>query len=194
VTTLRSADARHFRVRGSRAPRTKRQRRRRSIVVIFLVLAVVAETKLYVIPTSNQPRQADAVIVLGGHEYQTRIYDGNKIAGRFGGAVLVVSTPAGQVCEPKPPGALAIICFRPDPSTTQGEAREAAKLAKQYGWKSLTVVTTGDQIWRARLRFSRCWSGTLLMVRAPSSLLLRLKAVPYETAATVKAEVLQRSC
>ena len=185
--------ARHSRVRSTQ-PLSRRQRRVRTIVAILLLIAIVVELKLYVVPTSNKPRHADAVVVLGGHAYQTRIHEGNAIARRFGGAVLVVSTPAGQVCEAKPAGALAIICFRPDPSTTQGEAREAAKLATQYGWQSIIVVATGDQIWRARLRFQRCWSGTLRMVRAPSSLFLRLRTVPYETAATIKAEVLQRSC
>lgn len=166
----------------------------RSIIALLLLVAVVGEIKLYVVPTSNTPRHTDAVFVLGGHAYQARIHEGNKIARSFGDSVLVISTPANGLCEHKPAGVSAIICFRADPSTTQGEAQEAAKLAKEYGWTSLTVVTTADQVWRARLRFSRCWSGTLLMVRSPSSLLLRLRAVPYQTAATVKAEVLQRSC
>ena len=161
---------------------------------MVLLVAVVVEMRLYVVPHSDSGAASDAVVVLGGPTYDARLHSANALVTKYPGAVLVVSTPGAAQCPPKPTGATQVICFRPDPSTTQGEAEAAAKLANQYGWKSMTIVTTGDQIWRARLRFSRCWSGTLLMVRAPSSLLLRLKTVPYETAATVKAEVFQRSC
>ncbi len=112
----------------------------------------------------------------------------------YPGAVEVVSTPGRQRCPHPYPGASDIICFRPDPTTTQGEARATAALAAQYGWKHITVVTTADQVWRARLRFSRCWSGDLSVVRAPTSIVSRLFSAPYETAATIKAEVFQRSC
>ena len=161
---------------------------------MFVLLAAVVEMRLYVVPHSDPRASSDAVVVLGGHSYDARVHSGYALVRKYPGAVLVVSVPSTRPCPPKPKGATQVICFRPDPNTTQGEAEATAKLAKQYGWKSMTIVTTGDQIWRARLRFSRCWSGTLLMVRAPSSLLRRLKTVPYETAATVKAEVLQRSC
>jgi uncharacterized SAM-binding protein YcdF (DUF218 family) len=173
---------------------SRRWRLARSVITLLLVVAVVVEMRLYVVPHSDPRGPSDAVVVLGGHTYDARLHSADALVRKYPGAVLVVSTPGARPCPAKPTGATQIICFRPDPSTTQGEAEEAAKLAKQYGWKSMTIVTTGDQIWRARLRFSRCWSGTLRMVRAPSSLSLRLETVPYETAATVKAEVLQRSC
>ncbi|HEY0870743.1 MAG TPA: hypothetical protein VGD55_10125 [Acidothermaceae bacterium] len=175
-------------------PRSTRQRWFNSIVAVVIVIAAVIEIRLYVVPASDGARSADAVVVLGGQEYQARLRTADAMLNKYPGSVVVVSIPDGITCPPQPPGASAILCFSPNPSTTQGEARTAAKLAAKYGWKTMEVVTTADQVWRARLRFSRCWSGNLTMVRSDSSIYSRMRAVPYETAATVKAETMQRSC
>jgi hypothetical protein len=178
------------------APRRSRRRWIIALVVTVVYLVVgVAEVRLFVVPTSDRRGPADAVVVLGGETYITRLRAANWLIHQYPGAVEVVSTPLNVPCPNyHAPEASALICFRPDPSTTQGEARAVAKLAAQHGWKSITVVTTGDQVWRARLRFSRCWSGDLRVVRAPTSIVSRLLAAPYETAATIKAEVFQRGC
>lgn len=164
-----------------------------SIAAVLVAIAVF-EVRFYVVPTSDRRAPTDAVVVLGGGTFIERLRTAGELLAQYPGAVEVVSTPGTLRC-PKPyPGASSIICFRPDPATTQGEARATAALAAQYGWKHITVVTTADQVWRARLRFSRCWSGDLSVVRAPTSIASRLFSVPYETAATIKAEVFQRSC
>jgi hypothetical protein len=175
-------------------PRSVRQRWFNIVVAVLVVVAAIVETRLYVVPASDGARPADAVVVLGGQAYEARLRTADAMLKKYPGSVVVVSIPGGITCPPQPPGATAILCFSPNPSTTQGEARTAAKLAAKYGWKSMEVVTTADQVWRARLRFSRCWSGDLRMVRSDSSIYLRLRAVPYETAATIKAETLQRGC
>ena len=163
-------------------------------VAVVIVVAAVIEVRLYVVPASDGAGPADAVVVLGGQEYKARLATADVMLAKFPGSVVVVSIPGGIQCPPQPPGASAILCFSPDPSTTQGEARMAAKLAAKYGWKTMEVVTTADQVWRAKLRFSRCWAGDLTVVRSNSSIYSRMRAVPYETAATIKAETLQRGC
>ncbi len=175
-------------------PRSVRRRWLNIVVAVLVVAAALIEIRLYVVPASDGARPADAVVVLGGQAYQARLRTADAMLKTYPGSVVVVSIPGGIACPAQPPGASAILCFSPNPSTTQGEARTAAKLATKYGWKSIEVVTTADQIWRARLRFSRCWSGNISMVRSDSSIYLRLRAVPYETAATIKAETLQRGC
>ena len=55
-----------------------------------------------------------------------------------------------------------MICFSPVPDTTQGEAREVAKLARSYDWRQIIVVPGTPQTTRARIRFARCYHGTLL--------------------------------
>jgi hypothetical protein len=38
-----------------------------------------------------------------------------------------------------------VICFQSSPATTQGEAGATARLAKQYDWHSIVLLTTPDQ-------------------------------------------------
>jgi uncharacterized SAM-binding protein YcdF (DUF218 family) len=147
------------------------------------------------VPRSNAPVNSDAFVVLGGDTFATRLAAGLELAQAYPDSTLVVSTPGGRKqCPSRQVPLSRLICFVPDPSTTRGEARMAAKLAVENGWKSMTVVTTADQVWRARLRFDRCWSGDLRVVQAPTSGWVRIREIPYEMGATVKAEVFQRSC
>ncbi len=163
-------------------------------MVAALVVAVAAvDVRLFVVPTTDRPTTTDAIVVLGGQTYPARLHAALGLSRANPAAVLVISTPGGNPC-PRWATRSKLICFEPDPSTTQGEARETARLAAQYGWTSIEVITTADQVWRARLRFSRCWSGDLRIVQAPTSIFVRLLSVPYETAASVKAELLQRGC
>ena len=175
-------------------PRSPQRRWISLLVAVVVVAGAIISFRLYIVPASDGARPADAVVVLGGQETKARLQTADVMLKKFPGSVVVVSIPGGTACPQQPPGASAIICVSPNPTTTQGEARTAAELAAKYGWKSMEVVTTADQVWRARLRFSRCWSGSLSVVRADSSIRSRLRAVPYEIAATIKAEILQRGC
>lgn len=187
---------RRLRSLGRRVLGWPRRHRALSILVVVLILATAAvDVRLFVVPAADKATRTDAVVVLGGDTFVARLRGAIRVLDHHPGEVLVVSTPGRNPCpDDLPPGATRIICFRPDPSTTQGEAREAAKLATQYGWTSMTVVTTADQVWRARLRFSRCYSGTLSVVEAPTTAWVRAQSVLYEMGATVKAELFQRGC
>ena len=55
-----------------------------------------------------------------------------------------------------------MICFVPNPGTTQGEARATAKLAREHKWRQIIVVSGTPQTTRARIRFDRCTHRTLL--------------------------------
>ena len=180
---------------GRRTSGVLRRHRIVSSLVALLVIAVaVADVRLFVVPVSDIAAPTDAFVVLGGDTFTIRLNAAVALARQDPGASLVVSTPGRTRCPRYLRIGVPVICFRPDPSTTQGEARATAALAKEHGWTSITVVTTADQVWRARLRFSRCYTGSLRVVQAPTSMWIRLRSVPYEMAATVKAEVLQRNC
>jgi len=180
---------------GRRTSGVLRRHRIVSSLVALLVIAVaVADIRLFVVPVSDIAAPTDAFVVLGGDTFTIRLNAAVALARQDPGASLVVSTPGRTRCPRYLRIGVPVICFRPDPSTTQGEARATAALAKEHGWTSITVVTTADQVWRARLRFSRCYTGSLRVVQAPTSMWIRLRSVPYEMAATVKAEVLQRNC
>jgi uncharacterized SAM-binding protein YcdF (DUF218 family) len=56
--------------------------------------------------------------------------------------------------------------MRPEPYSTRGEARLAARLARARGWDSLVVVTSRFHLFRARKLFERCFEGRLAFVGA----------------------------
>lgn len=165
-----------------------------SVLGVLLVVMAAVDVRLFMFPAADRAQPTDAIVVLGGSTYLDRLHAARRLQRQDPESVLVVSTPGNNPCPRYPSSASRVICFRPDPSTTQGEARATAALAREHGWTSVTVVTTADQVWRARLRFARCWSGDLRVVEAPTGLFTRVFSVPYEMGATVKAEVFQRSC
>jgi uncharacterized SAM-binding protein YcdF (DUF218 family) len=165
-----------------------------AFVVVLVLLVGAVDVRLFVVPTSDRPGPTDAVVVLGGGTFFIRLRTAIKLVDTHPGTALIVSTPGNTQCPRHLRDRAQVICFRPDPSTTQGEARAATQIGEEHGWRSLTVVTTADQVWRARLRFSRCWPGDLRVVQASTSEWVRLSSVVYEMGATVKAEVFQRSC
>ena len=85
------------------------------------------------------------------------------------------------------------ICFDPDPHTTRGEARFIAKMAKKYGWHSIIVVASTDQITRANMLVDRCWHGHVYMVDVASKRPV-LFNLAYETGAIFKALLWRRGC
>lgn len=69
-----------------------------------------------------------------------------------------------------------------------------ARFARQYGLHSIVLVTTPDQTWRAKLRFQRCYNGEIFAVTTPLPLSMWPGQIAYQWAATIKAEVVNRSC
>jgi uncharacterized SAM-binding protein YcdF (DUF218 family) len=165
------------------------------MVALVIVLTLLgADLRLFVWPPRATWTRSDAVVVLGGLASLDRLRAAQNWIAAHPGETLVVSTGITAACPQNATGAAAIVCFRPDPFTTRGEARFAARLAAERGWHSLVVVVTADQQIRAQLRFRRCWAGQLTVVDGPNQLGSRLWKLPYQTAAMVKAEVWQRGC
>ncbi|WP_242422263.1 MULTISPECIES: hypothetical protein [Frankia] len=87
-----------------------------------------------------------------------------------------------------------LICFQPDPATTQGEAQEAGRLAQQYGWKKVIFVVERSQDTRARLRIGRCYHEGILVTVVNPPWREWPYLIAYQWGAMVKAMVWQRSC
>ncbi|MDP9164479.1 MAG: hypothetical protein M3O32_00115 [Actinomycetota bacterium] len=87
-----------------------------------------------------------------------------------------------------------VSCFVSTPETTRGEAHFVVDFARSHGIHQITVVTTADQLTRARWRFKRCWPGPLAVVAAPDPQLDVLLHVPYQVLASAKALLLERDC
>jgi hypothetical protein len=89
---------------------------------------------------------------------------------------------------------VTLICFDPNPPTTQGEAEYVGRLAKQYHWTSVVVVASRPQATRARLLAERCFAGQVYLATAP----IAPDSWPYQLAygwgALLKALVWSRTC
>jgi uncharacterized SAM-binding protein YcdF (DUF218 family) len=166
-----------------------------AIFFVFFVAFCTGSALLFVFPTTGSPTRVDAIVVLGGGG--DRIGLGLQLAREDRAPYLVLSMglpwlPPG-ICT-QHVGAAKVICFQPSPDTTQGEAEGASRIAERHGWHSLLLVTTRDQVWRAHLRFQRCYSGRIYAAAAPVAGYDWPFAIAYQWAGTVKAEIFQRGC
>ncbi len=128
---------------------------------VWLALALY----LFVWPSQEHPLRADAIIVLAGDE-EHRSPRALALARAGVAPVLVISdgarsswAPARKLCAHPSGHGFLVICFRPAPYSTRGEARGALTLAERYHWRSLLVVTSTYHVFRARLLFKRCLDG-----------------------------------
>jgi uncharacterized SAM-binding protein YcdF (DUF218 family) len=177
---------------------THRRRGWRNVFIalgVLITACLVLTATLFVWPATNAPRHSDAIVVLGGSG--PRLQKGQALA-RAGYApylvVSILSRADGGQCPTSPTG-VSIICFTPNPSTTQGEARAVARLARTHHWRQLIVVPGIPQTTRARIRFDRCYHGTLLFdPSSPGGLRAWIDNVVYEWGALAKALILQRGC
>lgn len=149
----------------------------------------------FVFPATGSPKRVDAIVVLGGEG--DRLGYGMQLARAGLAPYLVLSMglpwlPPG-ICT-QHVGPAKVICFHPDPDTTQGEAEGAAKIARQYGLGSMVLVTTQDQVWRAHLRMQRCYAGQIYGVSVPIAWYEWPYEIAYQWTATIKAETIQRGC
>lgn len=166
-----------------------------AVVSVFFAAFCVLSARLFVFPTTGAPARVDAIVVLGGSG--DRLGLGLQLAREGRAPYLVLSMglpwlPPG-ICT-QDVGAAKVICFQPNPDTTQGEAEGASRIAKSHGWSSLLLVTTQDQVWRAHLRFQRCYAGQIYGASVHVPWYMWPHAIVYQWAGTVKAEIFQRSC
>ncbi len=167
-----------------------------ALVVVFCVMTAV----LFVYPDLNAPERSDAIVVLGGHGVPA-FDQGVELAKEGYAPDLVLSLQTWMHCQPyksllaaKLPR-VKVMCFTPNPQTTQGEARSIAQLSKQLDWKRIIVVVPTTQATRARLRIGRCYAGQVLEVGfSPQGIGEWLSQFVYQWGALAKALVLQPSC
>jgi uncharacterized SAM-binding protein YcdF (DUF218 family) len=163
-------------------------------VLVLVVIFAVATGRLFIWPARGMPAHVDAIVVLGGPG--DRLGRGLELVHQDRAPVLAISEGLDvppSLCRSQS-RAPQVICFQPQPVTTQGEAEFAGRLAAKYHWRSIVLVTTPDQDTRARLRFERCFDGGLYVVTTPLPASLWFYQIAYQWAATAKALVLQRSC
>lgn len=157
---------------------------------------VVATLKVLVWPDQGMPQHVDAIVMMDG--IGDRLNKTLELAYAHRAPVVVISRGNnywghGSVCAPSIPR-VKIICFKPTPMTTQGEAEFAGKLARLHQWHSIALVSIAPQNDRARIRMSRCFKGSIYVVDASFPAHYWPYEIAYEWAATLKALILQRAC
>ena len=127
-------------------------------------------------PHVDAPRRSDAVIVLGPPDPTRVAYAEDLVYNQHVADTVVFSTPDAQPFDPPamveyytarsfcaPREDVEVMCFKPDPSTTQGEAMKLRELAQQRGWDTVTAVTFTQHVSRSRMILERCYAGELRM-------------------------------
>ena len=159
-----------------------RLRPRLRFVVLALVAAwLVGTGVLFIWPSKDAPKHSNAVIVLSGSR-TGRLDKGLALMRRRVAPVLVVSDgrdprwpQANRVCADKKLP-FTVICFRPTPFSTRGEAEAITRMGAKRGWRSIVVVTSTYHVTRARMLFERCFKGRVQVVGARYD----LKRLPVE--------------
>jgi uncharacterized SAM-binding protein YcdF (DUF218 family) len=167
-------------------------------VLVLLVAAWVAVVARFVLwPVQDEPLHADAVVVLAGD--QLRLGKALELMTRRVAPTLVISDglapgwrQANRLCRG---GArFRVVCFRPDPYSTRGEARAVARMAAARGWRSVLVVTSTYHVTRARLLFDRCVAARVRVTGSTYRRSLIPLEVFLEPAKLVYALVVSRRC
>jgi hypothetical protein len=164
-----------------------------SIVAVVVAFGAVT-ARLLVWPAQGMPAHVSAIVMLAGPG--TRLPVALDLAREHRAPVLVVSRGWQGYSGPCPspvPG-VKLICFDPDPGNTRGEAEAVGRLAKQFRWSSVVLVTTRTQDTRARIISERCFGGSVYVVTAPLPVSSWLYQIVYGWGALLKALVVDRTC
>ncbi|SDX17709.1 DUF218 domain-containing protein [Arthrobacter sp. cf158] len=138
-------------------------------LAVFLWL--IAAFQFFYNPPQATPHRTDAIVVLGGMSKE-RLPVALELQEKLDIPVLVVSTTglAGNVegdalCQENAgEGDPDLVCFRPSPLNTRGEAEALRGLIADHGWKSVTVVTSEYHLMRAGTLIGQCTSAEVQMV------------------------------
>ncbi|MDO5683759.1 MAG: ElyC/SanA/YdcF family protein [Propionibacteriaceae bacterium] len=79
------------------------------------------------------------------------------------------------------------ICVDPIPATTQGEARNLGRIARENEWQSVTVISQRSHMSRVRILMERCFAGEVrISSNNVESGSYWLRVIAYESGALVK--------
>jgi uncharacterized SAM-binding protein YcdF (DUF218 family) len=186
--------------RSSRPPASGRRRPRRILIAVLAVVLAgvsVLSAHLFVWPgLPPLPERADVIVQLGGPGDRRAVALALARQGRAPLVAISVSTDEIDTdwCHAGRLDQLSVVCFHPAPFTTRGEARAVAEMAERYGWRSVILVTSRDQAWRAMLRVSRCFKGKIYIATARMPWYQWPTQIVYQWGATIKAYTFETTC
>ncbi|MCU1480128.1 MAG: hypothetical protein JWQ19_914 [Subtercola sp.] len=164
-----------------------------SLIALYLPISYV----LLGLPATDAPVKTDVIFVIGPVT-PTRMAIAEQMLdeGVSDNLAISESGPFNSIlamCNGH--YAYTVYCQKPDPFTTQGEARYLRDLTAAHGWRSATIITSTLHVTRSRILMSRCFTGTLSMVAdtTPLSIKQWLYQYAYQSAAFAKVLV-DESC
>ena len=181
----------------------------RHVLLVVVLLAALdsagifaaATYKLFVAPHEDAVRKSDAVVVIAG--WPLRMKRALELVDQGIAPLLLVSDPHGRwpygsfsihTCRQKSTD-YQVVCFHPDPESTQGEARAVKRIAAQRHLHSIIVVTSYFHVTRARLEMRRCFKGRLAVIGTPwLNAWKRWRYVALEWPKLINAELFDRGC
>jgi uncharacterized SAM-binding protein YcdF (DUF218 family) len=154
----------------------------RVLVIVAVICAGVlsalgvAGYVLFTRPHVDPLSKADAIIVLGG-DNDGRFQYGLSLAQQGYASTVVLSNAYDDRGESDKAdyrracaagtATITVVCFKPDPFTTRGEAMYVARLAKERNWTHVIVVSWNYHMVRARYVFHQCFDGAVTMRPVP---------------------------
>jgi len=171
--------------------------------VAALLAFVLIGLPLYVYPAHDEPRDVDAVFVIGPpSDQRMEIAESMLEAGQADALVVSIEDGPGlpewmdaAIAACTEPRDYPVYCAQPDPFSTRGEARWIARLADENDWESIAIITVGHHMSRTRVIMERCLNGDQVYLVAPAPMTPRYMAYQYvyQTAAFVKV-AFERGC
>lgn len=138
-------------------------------ISLVALLWLIAAIQFFYDPPQAKPHRTDAIVVLGGLSRE-RLPVAQELQEDLNIPVLVVSTTGlagnaeGDALCREDVGDPDLVCFRPSPLNTRGEADALRGLIAEHGWKSVTVVTSDYHVVRAGTLIHQCTPAELQMV------------------------------
>ncbi len=170
-----------------------------SVLLAAVLILGVAGYALFTRPHGDPLAKADAIVVLGG-EQDGRVQYGLDLARQGYAGTVVISAgdldgdaTTRRACA-SGTSQLTVVCFRPSPFTTRGEAMFVQRLGSQRGWRHVIVISWNYHLVRARYVFHQCFDGTVTMRPVPRPYDFNLERwawiYAYQYGGMVKAAIL----
>jgi uncharacterized SAM-binding protein YcdF (DUF218 family) len=173
------------------------------ILIDTIAIFSVATYQLFIHPHIDPVRRSDAVVVIAGGPL--RLKKGIELVQNGIAPLLIVSNPPGgwaykeeapHLCDghgKRRP--FEVICFHPNPESTQGEARAVKRIAATRRLRSVIVVTSYFHVSRARIEMRRCFHGRLAVIGTPLNNPAKEPFwIALEWPKLIYAETLNRGC
>lgn len=148
-----------------------------AVAVVLLLAVGVAGYFRFTLAREDPQRPVDAVVVLGGEHDGRELY-GIELARLLRARTVLLSNPypdsdalMRRLCGATV-GGVDVVCRRPEPVNTRGEAIMARQVGESRGWREIAVVTWRYHLPRARQIFAQCYA------REPARVVMR--AVPRD--------------